>query len=100
MAAGALSTAIVVSPGTASACSQFIQPYNPYIQTWAEFRRSPVVRGASPGAGAIIACRNIPGCLSAVVNGGPAGIQPGYGLAVTHFAIAAPHGRPPITLCT
>lgn len=79
MAAGALTTAALVSPGPANACSQYIQPYNPYVDTCGIPSGPPIVRGGSPSAGAIIACRNIPGCLSAVVNGGPGGIQPGYG---------------------
>jgi hypothetical protein len=79
MAAGALSVAVLASPGTANACSQYIQPYNPYVDTCGIPSGPPVVRGGSPSAGSIIACRGIPGCLSAVVNGGPGGIQPGYG---------------------
>lgn len=79
MVAGALTSAFVVSPGTANACSQYIQPLNPYLNTCGIPSKPPVVRGGSPSAGAIIACRDIPGCLSAVVNGGPGGIQPGYG---------------------
>jgi len=57
--------------GTASAapCSQFIQPFNPYLQTCGIPNAPVTVPGSSPGAGAIIACRNVPGCLSQVVNG-------------------------------
>jgi hypothetical protein len=60
-----------VGMGTASAapCSQFIQPFNPYLQTCGIPNAPVTVPGSSPGAGAIIACRNIPGCLSQVVNG-------------------------------
>jgi hypothetical protein len=60
-----------VGMGTASAapCSQFIQPLNPYLQTCGIPNAPVTVPGSSPGAGAIIACRNIPGCLSQVVNG-------------------------------
>jgi hypothetical protein len=78
MGAGALAAAVGVAaaPGTAVAdsCQMYIQPFNPYVQTCGIPNDPPAVRGASPGAGAIIACRNIPGCLSYVVNGGP-----GYG---------------------
>lgn len=79
MATGALAAAasIAAAPGTAVAapqCSMYIEPFNPYLQTCGIPNNPPVVRGASPGAGAIIACRDIPGCLSYVVNGGP-----GYG---------------------
>ncbi|QEM48059.1 hypothetical protein FZ046_06530 [Mycolicibacterium grossiae] len=71
--AGALAIAVGATPATANAapCSMSIQPFNPYLQTCGIPNDPPKVRGASPGAGAIIACRNIPGCLSYVVNGGP-----------------------------
>lgn len=71
VAAGAVGVAVAIAPGTASACVQYVQPYNPFIQTCGIPNNPPVVRGASPGAGAIIACRDVPGCLSYVVNGGP-----------------------------
>ena len=77
MATGALAAAAsIAAPGAAVAdsCQMYIEPFNPYLQTCGIPNNPPVVRGASPGAGAIIACRNIPGCLSYVVNGGP-----GYG---------------------
>ena len=77
MGAGALVAAgVAATPGTAVAdsCQMYIQPFNPYVQTCGIPNDPPTVRGASPGAGAIIACRDIPGCLSYVVNGGP-----GYG---------------------
>jgi hypothetical protein len=70
---GALAVAagIMVGSGTASAdsCSQYIQPLNPYLQTCGIPNQPVTVPGSSPGAGAIIACRGIPGCLSQVVNG-------------------------------
>jgi hypothetical protein len=76
--AGAVAAAAVIAstPGTAMAapCVMNIEPFNPYLQTCGIPNNPPVVRGASPGAGAIIACRGVPGCLSQVVNGGP-----GYG---------------------
>ncbi len=75
MVGGALAAAIVTAPGaTADGCSMYIQPFNPFLQTCGIPNKPPPVQGGSPGAGAIIACRNIPGCLSYVVNGGP-----GYG---------------------
>lgn len=81
--AGTLAAAVTIAaaPGVASAepCVQFIQPFNPYLQTCGIPNNPPAVRGASPGAGAIIACRNIPGCLSSVVNGGPGYGFGGYG---------------------
>jgi hypothetical protein len=79
MATGALAAAASMgTPATAVAgpCSMSIEPFNPYLQTCGIPNNPPVVRGASPGAGAIIACRDIPGCLSYVVNGGPG--FPGY----------------------
>ena len=67
----AVATSIMAGAGTASAdsCSQYIQPLNPYLQTCGIPNQPVTVPGASPGAGAIIACRGIPGCLSQVVNG-------------------------------
>jgi hypothetical protein len=67
----AVGAGVLVGAGSASAdsCSQFIQPFNPYIQTCGIPNQPVTVPGSSPGAGAIIACRNIPGCLSQVVNG-------------------------------
>jgi hypothetical protein len=67
----AVATSVMVGSGTAAAapCSQFIEPYNPYLQTCGIPNQPVTVPGASPGAGAIIACRDIPGCLSQVVNG-------------------------------
>lgn len=80
MATGAVAAAasIAAAPGSAVAdsCQMYIEPFNPYVQTCGIPNSPPVVRGASPGAGAIIACRDIPGCLSYVVNGGPG--FPGY----------------------
>ena len=77
MAAGALAAAGAngsPSGTTVAGCTMSIEPLNPFLQTCGIPNNPPVVRGASPGAGAIIACRNQPGCLSYVVNGGP-----GYG---------------------
>ena len=71
LVAAAATITVGFGTGTANAdsCVQYIQPYNPFLQTCGIPNSPPVVRGASPGAGAIIACRNIPGCLSYVVNG-------------------------------
>lgn len=72
MGIGALAAAVGVATSpvaTAAPCVQFIQPLNPFLQTCGIPNDPPKVRGASPGAGAIIACRNEPGCLSYVVNG-------------------------------
>ncbi|MDT5064707.1 MAG: hypothetical protein QOK02_862 [Mycobacterium sp.] len=64
-------TGIATGDGVASAapCVQQIQPLNPYLQTCGIPNQPVTVPGSSPGAGAIIACRNQPGCLSQVING-------------------------------
>lgn len=54
---------------TADSCSQYIQPGNPYVDTCGISSQPPAAIGGSPSATAIIACRNIPGCLSYSVNG-------------------------------
>lgn len=61
----------VTSPRSdvSATCDMNIVPYDPYHQTCGIPNRIPTAPGQSPGAGAIIACRNIPGCLSQVVNG-------------------------------
>jgi hypothetical protein len=66
VAAGVLAGAGIAS---ADSCSQSIQPLNPYLQTCGIPNAPVTVPGSSPGAGAIIACRHEPGCLSQVVNG-------------------------------
>lgn len=49
-------------------CTNGVVPGNPYVVNCnLPQRRAPVI-GAAPDAGAIIACRNIPGCLSYYVN--------------------------------
>lgn len=49
-------------------CTNGVIPGNPYIVNCnLPARRAPVI-GAAPDAGAIIACRNVPGCLSYFVN--------------------------------
>jgi hypothetical protein len=67
----AIGTGLPTGVGTASAapCVQEIQPLNPYLQTCGIPNQPVTVPGSSPGAGAIIACRDQPGCLSQVVNG-------------------------------
>jgi hypothetical protein len=52
----------------AQPCINGVIPGNPYIVNCNLPRRTPQVAGAAPDAGAIIACRNIPGCLSWYVN--------------------------------
>jgi hypothetical protein len=50
-------------------CYNGIVPGNPYVDVCGLPPSTGHVRGAAPGAGAIIACKNIPGCLSCYVNG-------------------------------
>jgi hypothetical protein len=56
-------------PSDLLACDMNIVPYDPYHQTCGIPNKIPTAPGQAPGAGAIIACRNIPGCLSQAVNG-------------------------------
>ena len=60
----------VTTPQSESlACDMNVVPYDPYHQTCGIPNKIPTAPGQAPGAGAIIACRNIPGCLSQAVNG-------------------------------
>lgn len=70
-AAGLVAVEAVTAPqpDVSAACDMNIVPYDPYHQTCGIPNQIPTAPGQSPGAGAIIACRNIPGCLSQVVNG-------------------------------
>lgn len=54
---------------SAEPCVNGVIPWNPYVVNCNLPPRQPRVRGAAPDAGAIIACRNHPGCLSWYVNG-------------------------------
>ena len=53
----------------AQPCVNGVIPWNPYVVNCNLPPRGPRVRGAAPDAGAIIACRDHPGCLSWYVNG-------------------------------
>ena len=54
----------------AQPCVDGVIPWNPYVVNCnLPPRRGPRIRGAAPDAGAIIACRDHPGCLSWYVNG-------------------------------
>jgi hypothetical protein len=57
------------SRDTAGPCVNGVIPWNPYVVNCNLPPRGPRVRGAAPDAGAIIACRDRPGCLSWYVNG-------------------------------
>ncbi|MCT7658788.1 hypothetical protein [Mycobacterium deserti] len=50
-------------------CYNGIIPGNPWVQSCSLPDRGHKIRGSAPDANAIIACRDIPGCLSAYVNG-------------------------------
>jgi hypothetical protein len=67
--AGVLAFGTGLGIASAAPCVQEIQPLNPYLQTCGIPNQPVTVPGSSPGAGAIIACRDQPGCLSQVVNG-------------------------------
>lgn len=54
---------------SAQPCVNGVIPWNPYVVNCNLPPRQPRVRGAAPDAGAIIACRDHPGCLSWYVNG-------------------------------
>jgi hypothetical protein len=53
----------------AAPCVNGVVPLNPYVQNCNLPPRQNRVRGAAPDAGAIIACRDNPWCLSDYVNG-------------------------------
>ena len=55
--------------GQPQPCVNGVIPWNPYVVNCNLPPRGPRIRGAAPDAGAIIACRNHPGCLSWYVNG-------------------------------
>jgi hypothetical protein len=77
--AGAIAIAFAVVPMAlrtpiitiqADTCINGVAPWNPYVVNCnLPARTIPKVRGAAPDAGAIIACRDKPGCLSWYVNG-------------------------------
>ena len=49
-------------------CVNGVVPVNPYVDYCFLPPRSPRIRGQAPDAGAIIACRGVPACLSYYVN--------------------------------
>lgn len=55
-------------PASAQPCVDGVIPWNPYIVNCNLPPRGPRIRGAAPDAGAIIACRDKPGCLAWYVN--------------------------------
>lgn len=74
IALGLVLAPVAMAPAPAQAdpqqCVNGVIPWNPYVVNCnLPPRKTPKVRGAAPDAGAIIACRNKPGCLSWYVNG-------------------------------
>jgi hypothetical protein len=57
-----------VTEATAAPCYPGIVPGNPYIPSCNVGPRIPRVRGGPPDQAAVIACRDIPGCLSWYIN--------------------------------
>ena len=49
-------------------CVNGVVPVNPYVDYCFLPPRSPRIRGQAPDAGAIIACKGVPACLSYYVN--------------------------------
>ena len=70
MAGGASVLPENLPTAAARPCVNGVVPWNPYVVNCnLPPRKGPKVRGAAPDAGAIIACRNHPGCLAWYVNG-------------------------------
>lgn len=61
-----------------STCVNGVVPLNPYVVNCNLPARGNQIAGAAPDAGAIIACRNQPACLSAYVNYPGTLVVPGY----------------------
>ena len=53
----------------AAPCYPGVIPGNPWTTSCNFGPRPPKIRGGTPDQTAVIACRDIPGCLSAYVNG-------------------------------
>ena len=74
MAAATVPTLLTVDDPTSSGqylgapCVNGVVPLNPYITNCNLPASGPRVRGQAPDAGAIIACRDRPGCLGIYVN--------------------------------
>ncbi|MGV0674979.1 MULTISPECIES: hypothetical protein [Mycolicibacterium] len=82
VAVGAAAVALLVTPTAvwaspevaeiqAEPCVNGVIPWNPYVVNCNLQPRPPRVRGSAPDAGAIIACRDRPGCLAWYINGPP-----------------------------
>jgi hypothetical protein len=75
-----MTLAPVATPPAAAApgCTNGIVPLNPYVTNCNLPPRKSQVIGAAPDAGALIACRHSPICLSYYVNYPGVLIVPGY----------------------
>ncbi len=91
--AGLAATALAIAPAAAvtdalappsaavasgSECVNGVLPLNPYVINCNLPARGPQIVGAAPDAGAIIACRHSPTCLSYYVNYPGKLVVPGY----------------------
>jgi hypothetical protein len=57
-------------PASAQPCYNGVLPGQPFLPSCTiPGPQGPKIRGSAPDANAIIACRNLPGCLSWYVNG-------------------------------
>lgn len=66
------------SATAATGCTNGVVPLNPYVVNCNLPSRGGQVIGAAPDAGAIIACRHSPICLSYYVNYPGSLVVPGY----------------------
>jgi len=80
LAAAALAAALPSATATAAPpnCVNGVIPLNPYVVNCNLPARGNQVIGAAPDAGAIIACRHVPMCISYYVNYPGALVVPGY----------------------
>ena len=61
---------VSAAPASASPCYNGVIPGQPFLPSCSiPGPQGGKVRGSAPDANAIIACRNLPGCLSWYVNG-------------------------------
>ncbi|KDF02249.1 hypothetical protein Y900_025770 [Mycolicibacterium aromaticivorans JS19b1 = JCM 16368] len=74
----ALAPVGVASANSGSDCTNGVVPLNPYVVNCGLPARGNHTIGAAPDAGAIIACRHSPICLSYYVNYPGTLIVPGY----------------------
>ncbi len=74
----ALLTAGAPSAAAETGCTNGVVPLNPYVVNCNLPDRGSQVIGAAPDAGAIIACRHSPICLSYYVNYPGTLVVPGY----------------------